>query len=533
MKKLFLFFALFAFAMSGVAQTTSTVQGIPHTDLKAPQQESKQSIDYTAGTFIVNEDWYGHQNSTINFLTDDGEWVYRVIQRENEGVELGCTAQYGTIYGGKMYITSKQDKDPGATVEGGRLTIADARTMKVEKQFQTITANGYTGRADGRAFLGVNEHKGYMGTSNGIFILDLDTQEFTGYISTGEDDNIYTGQVGNMIRVNDYVFANHQNQGLLVINAETDRIERTILGPDDAKISTFTLAKDGNLYLMTSKNLLCLDPVSLDYSVVELPEGTKLTSEGWGAWTPSTLCASCKQNAIFWGAGSGFMGAKKVLKYDIDTKECSTYFDLSDTEWTIYGCSFRIDPLTDEGVTSLFKSFGDPTYVTRKYNAYGEMVAEYAMESNYWFPSIPIFPDNAAPVIRGDETLSIPEDTHRVVNLSDFATDDDNIEAAIVKTIKSISDKSVVDASIVNGDLIIVPLKKGTATVTIQANSNGQLAEGDIVVEVTGTSGISAVGGGNATPEGTYSLDGKIVGGSYRGVVIIKMSDGTTRKVIR
>ncbi|MDE6693129.1 MAG: DUF5074 domain-containing protein [Muribaculaceae bacterium] len=495
--------------------------------------DASDVIDYTAGTFIVNEDWYGHQNSTINFLTDGGEWVYRVIQRENEGVQLGCTAQYGTIYGGKMYITSKQDKDPGAKVEGGRLTIADAKTMKVEKQFQTITANGYTGRADGRAFLGVNEHKGYMGTSNGIFILDLDTQEFTGYITTGDDEDLYTGQVGNMIRVNDYVFANHQSQGLLVINAETDEIERAILGPDDAKIGTFTLAKDGNLYLMTNKNLLCLDPISLEYSVVELPEGTKLTGEGWSAWTPSTLCASCQQNAIFWGAGSGFAGARKVLKYDIDTKECSTYFDLSDTDWTIYGCSFRIDPVTDEGVVSLFKSFGDPTYVTRKYDAAGEMVAEYAMESNYWFPSIPIFPDNAAPVVKGTETLSIAEDAHDVISLADFATDADNIDAAIVKSIKSISNRSVIAASIVNGDLIIVPLKKGTATVTIQANSNGLLAESDIIVEVTGTSGISTLEGGVAVSEGTYSLDGKIVGGSYRGVVIIKMSDGTTRKVIR
>ena len=52
-------------------------------------------VDYTKGTFIVNEDWYGHQNSTVNFLTDEGEWVYRVVQKENPGVELGATVQYG------------------------------------------------------------------------------------------------------------------------------------------------------------------------------------------------------------------------------------------------------------------------------------------------------------------------------------------------------------------------------------------------------------------------------------------------------
>lgn len=28
--------------------------------------------DYSDGVFIVNEDWYGHQNSTVNFLLPDG-----------------------------------------------------------------------------------------------------------------------------------------------------------------------------------------------------------------------------------------------------------------------------------------------------------------------------------------------------------------------------------------------------------------------------------------------------------------------------
>ncbi|MCF0196937.1 MAG: DUF5074 domain-containing protein [Bacteroidaceae bacterium] len=491
-------------------------------------------VDYTNGTFILNEDWFGHQNSTMNFLTAEGEMIYRVIQRENEGVELGCTAQYGTIYGDKMYITSKQDKDGGAKITGGRLTIADAKTLKVEKQFQTISANGYTGKADGRAFLGVNEHKGYMGTSNGIFILDLDKLEFTDFIKVPNDDeDLYTGQVGNMVRVNDYVFANHQNAGLLVINAETDKIEKTIKGPDDALIGTFTLAGDGNLYLMTSKNLLCLDPATLEYTVVDLPEGTKLTNESWGAWTPSTLCASRQQNAIFWGTASGWTGAEKVMKYDIDKKECSTYFDLSDSDWRIYGCSFRIDPVTDEGIASLFKGYGDQTYVTRKYNAAGEVVAEYPMEKNYWFPSLAIYPDNAVPVVSELEPQTLYEGTPMEISLADFATDADNMTAAIVKTVKAVSDVSVLNATITNGTLVITPLKNGTATVTIQVNSNGKLAESDILVEVTKPTGVKTIHTENATPTQTYSLDGKIVGGSYRGVVIVKMSDGTTHKVVR
>ena len=57
-----------------------------------------ESTGYRDGGFIVNEDWYGHQNSTVNWISDDWEWSYRVFQQANEGKELGCTNQYGQIY---------------------------------------------------------------------------------------------------------------------------------------------------------------------------------------------------------------------------------------------------------------------------------------------------------------------------------------------------------------------------------------------------------------------------------------------------
>ena len=78
-------------------------------------QESDDT-EYTNGVFFLNEDWYGHQNSTINFLSDEGEWTYRVFQKTNPGKELGCTSQFGTIYNGKFYIVSKQERDPGASI---------------------------------------------------------------------------------------------------------------------------------------------------------------------------------------------------------------------------------------------------------------------------------------------------------------------------------------------------------------------------------------------------------------------------------
>lgn len=203
-------------------------------------QTNKALVDYTNGVFIVNEDWFGHQNSTLNFISNDGEWTYRVIQKENPGKELGATAQYGTIYGDKFYIISKQEKDGGAAIQGGRLTIADAKTLKMEKQLTTFATNS-EGKsiADGRSFLGVDETKAYIGTSNGIYILDLTTNEIKGQISGAEGSatNLYSGQIGNMVRVDNKVYAVHQTKGLIVIDAITDKVRKRDSGRRSAGAS--------------------------------------------------------------------------------------------------------------------------------------------------------------------------------------------------------------------------------------------------------------------------------------------------------
>ena len=52
----------------------------------ATGMNAQSTSDYSDGVFFVNEDWYGHQNSTVNFLTNDGEWIYRVFQKTNSVV---------------------------------------------------------------------------------------------------------------------------------------------------------------------------------------------------------------------------------------------------------------------------------------------------------------------------------------------------------------------------------------------------------------------------------------------------------------
>ena len=508
-------------------------------------------VDYTKGTFIVNEDWYGHQNSTVNFLTDEGEWVYRVVQKENPGVELGATVQYGAIYGDKFFIIAKQPKDPGASIMGGRITICDAKTMKVLKQIENIAVddNG-SSIADGRGFLGVDEHKAYVGTSNGIYVLDLDKLEITGSVGgagTDSDDpyqQLYGGQIGNMVRVNDRVFAVHQKNGLLVINPATDEVEQTVEAPEGWGFGSVVLSKDGNLWLSLAAasgsgqddtRIVKLNPATLEQTVIECPEGIFGPANSWYAWTPDCFCASKQNNVLYWNGGnSSWFSGKTVYKYDIDSNTFSTFIDYNDDPdgWQIYGCSFRIDPVTDEAVVSLYKGYGDTTYVVRKKANAGKQIAEYSKISNYWFPSLPVFPDNEAPVVADIAPVSLTTEDGTTVSLKDVATDADNMDAAIVKTVKEVSDEEVLKAEMADGDLVITPLKAGKADITIQINSNGKLAETVVSVEVTEATDIDAVEGVKAEETGRYTLDGKMLNAPQRGINIIRMSDGTIKKVI-
>ncbi|MDE6555635.1 MAG: cell adhesion protein, partial [Duncaniella sp.] len=234
-----------------------------------------QEADYTRGILWVNEDWYGHQNSTVNFLVpDDPEgnfWKYRIIQAENPGMELGCTNQYGALWKGRLYLIAKQEKDPGASVTGGRITVCDAKTMKILHQQPDIDPSG--AQCDGRGFIGVDEHKGYISSSNGVWILDLDTYTVTGQVEGSSNPNaggdgdkpntdptgsLYHGQSGTMVSAAGKIFVAHQQYGLLIVDPETDKVEKVLsmdFVQEGAGIGSVVKSKDGNLWISVAKNV--------------------------------------------------------------------------------------------------------------------------------------------------------------------------------------------------------------------------------------------------------------------------------------
>lgn len=56
--------------------------------------------------------------------------LYRVFRRENPDEKLGVTTQFGTIYGEKFFLISKQAKSTEEESTGGRLVVADAFSLE-------------------------------------------------------------------------------------------------------------------------------------------------------------------------------------------------------------------------------------------------------------------------------------------------------------------------------------------------------------------------------------------------------------------
>ncbi len=306
---------------------------------------SLQSIaqNYTNGVYVLNEDWYGHNNSTLNFWNPEAETIdYLIMQMANNyEYSLGCTSQYGQLYGDFIVITGKQDKDPGepGDMMSGRVAILHKNTLKPvgDEVHPLISVNERDkSDADGRGVCFVDNKKFYVGTSNGIYVFKWNEQGqifvwdserpisgtenplITGDEVSNADGQgpLYKNQIGMMLRTQDFVFAIKQDLGVLVIDPETDEIIQIIEGC----FSTMAQSKDGNIWVgvnyqeegyesnlnypygwngdaWNGSQLMCIDQYTLETKKVRLDTGG--VPQSWYAWTAGTLTASNTENVLY------------------------------------------------------------------------------------------------------------------------------------------------------------------------------------------------------------------------------------------
>ena len=172
----------------------------------------------------------------------------------------------------------------------------------------------------------------------------------------------------------------------------------------------------------------------------------------------------------------------------------------------------------------------------RKYDADGNIITNYPMEDegrNYWFPGMFVFPDVSDPVASAPEEVTVGEGSTATVDLLNTVADNDNMAAAVVKTVESIADESVATATVRGGKLVVEGVKNGSTTLKLKYNSNGITTTARMKVTVTATDGITSTADNSyATETARYATDGTRLAAPKSGVNIVKMSDGTTRKVM-
>lgn len=454
-----------------------------YTGAVAVEPYEQAPVDYTQGLFLVNEDWYGWDNGTVNFLTSDGRWVYRAFRRENPGETLGVTTQYGAIYGGRFFFVSKQASSTADASTGGRLVVADALTLKRVAAFDEIGG-------DGRAFVGVDEHTAYIGTSSGITRFDLESMSLGEEIAgTASEGGLYAGQIGAMVRAGGYVFAAKQAVGVLVIDAATHTLHATI---DLPTISTLTLGRDGGVWAADATSLVRIDVATLETRSRLLPDDCRVSST-WGAWNAGSLCAAYRNNFLYFANEKG----NQIARYHILTDELDAdFFTLPDQDKAyvqqFQGAGLRVDPRNDRLIVTATQSGYLSHYMNNWVHVVdglsGELLGTIELEPYYWFPALPVFPDNEAPVIALPDRLSIGREPVKI-SLLEAVTDADNLSASIVSAVE-VEDSSVATARISGYDLTVSGVSIGDTRLTLTVNSNGKKATRTVDVQVTEASGI-------------------------------------------
>lgn len=463
------------------------------------------TTDYTQGTFIVNEDWTGHRNGSVNFLGYDGTWEYNHLQ------DLGVTSCYGTFFGNRFYVISKQAGN------GGHITICDANSTRMIGKIDEIGG-------EGRSFCGVDEHKAYVSTDKGISIIDLDNMKMTGSVK-----GLNSAQHGNMVRLNDYVYASQFGKALQVIDCSTDKVVATI----DSPVYSIVMSKDGQLWVSTNNGI---SRVNTESRQLEEIAGISVPANSSFAWTPDGFCASLQNNVLYWTSATGW-NTYKVYKYDITTNEAKLIIDLTNDpeKRSIYGCSFRVDTKTDNLYLTAAVGYTND-YKVRRYDANGKQLAEYVMddkEKNYWFPGMFVFPDTEDPIVGNIDAVTVEENKEVKVDLAKVCSDADNFQAAIVKSVKSVADNNVATATVKDGKLVVTGVKAGNTTVELNFCSNGISTTATVNVTVTQATGITDTQTSADVREiARFTIDGKRISQPQRGINIVKYSDGTVKKVI-
>jgi hypothetical protein len=369
-------------AFAALCSVVFLVSCTKNVDMVAPNAAATANLNlkqglltgpYANGFFLINEGWFGHGTGEVNFYSyATGTLQDSIFGASNPGKNLNpasSTLEFGTIFNGKLYLVSKV---------GGPLVVTDQATLVESAR---IAASG---SRDWRAFVGVDSTHGLVSSETGIYPLALPALT----VGTKLSGTTISGQVGDLIKSGAYIFALSQSSGVVVINAATNTVVKSIAGMAVA----FARTSDGTVWAAGGTRLLKIDPTTLDTATVALPF---TANNSWAAWHPGSITASTSENAVFIANNGTLTGATTIYKYLVGTpSSLSTPFITIATGKELYGSGIGYDASNNHLVVTTVQS-GFTTHFSVNdldiYNAgTGALISDLGY-TGYWFPAIPVF----------------------------------------------------------------------------------------------------------------------------------------------
>lgn len=429
--------------------------------------------DYQNAVFIMNEGAWG-TNGSINIFTPDGpwEWSYRKFRQVNAGKEIPGAICHAHFHAGHLFVVSNHLLEGGETA--GTLTVCDAADLSWKQSIELTNRHGKT--VQGRAAFALDDDRVIISTSDGLLEYSVGENAITGEHEefSSPDGNAspvpfqYPYQTGSIVRAGDYLYVASQSFGLIRIPTGDDGHSGRFTLADlfhgelpgclssDNGIGSVVLGSDGNLWLSVTSDtnatgaaaraIVKFDPYKWEAEAIEVPEGIYPPANSWYAWNPDGFHASPVAKKLYWNGGADtWFSNSAVFAYDIEAATFSKVLDLAEenaqegTDWKIYGCSMRTSPVNGEMYLSLFKDYASTDYTLRRLASDGSKISDYAMEPDFWFPSLPVFFDYHKPEFAPMEEIELPVDVATTIDLMGKATDADGQDAAITYSLKAVS----------------------------------------------------------------------------------------------
>lgn len=236
--------------------------------------------------YVVNE---GQGNGSICFYDNDGIWHNNIYQENNPGEKLGVTSTTAVFYNGKVYIVSK---DNPCLVE------ADAATFKKTSSITKAVID------DNQAynFAVINNTTGLIATGRGAYKTAINPLPAEGT----KADKIIDGFCRDIYVSGDYLFVIVDNTVKAYKSNDFSYIKD--LGTAN---TGFAKAKDGSLWAANENQLVKINIKDLTFEIIDLPEGYTVNYNS-AAYTPTCLCASISENALYFVQKDGWTPKKHI-----------------------------------------------------------------------------------------------------------------------------------------------------------------------------------------------------------------------------